>query len=79
MHVHSTASTQFSAHARTLEFGAVNLVDLSCTPAVVDRTARLVRQGDPELVSVVSPRSGQIVVAQDGREASCEPATSRST
>ena len=69
MHVHSAAPTRFGAHARMLNLGAVDLVDLSCTPAVVDRTARLVQQGDPDLISVVFSRSGHILVTQDGREA----------
>lgn len=73
MHVISDAPETFVAHARTLELGAVNLVDLCCSPARVVRTPRLVRQLDPELVSVLVVRSGRLVVTQAGRAAVLGP------
>lgn len=73
MHVTSEAAERFVAHARVVDLGAVNIVDLSCSPARVVRSPRLVRQGDPELVSVVVARSGRLVVSQAGRAAILQP------
>lgn len=70
MHVTSASPRAFRACARTLDLGTVDLVDLHCTPSRVVRTARLVRQLDPELVAVVVVRTGRVTVAQSGRVAS---------
>ena len=73
MRVTSHAAESFVAHARALDLGAVNIVDLCCSPSRVVRTPRLVRQADPELISVVVPRSGRLVVSQAGRAAFLQP------
>ena len=69
----SPSPESFVAHARAFDLGAVNIVDLSCSPSRVVRTPRLVRQADPELVSVVVVRSGRLVVSQAGRAAFLQP------
>lgn len=73
MHVTSSSPGNFGAHARALNLGPVNVVDLCCSPARVERTPRLVRQLDPGLVSVVMVTSGRLVVAQAGSEALLQP------
>jgi AraC-like DNA-binding protein len=69
MRVTDTDPANFRATARALDLGSVNVVELTCSPSLVRRTARLVRQGDPELYSVVFPRRGTLAVSQGGREA----------
>lgn len=69
MRVTDTDPDGFRATARALDLGSVNIVELTCSPSLVRRTARLVRQGDPELSSVVFPRRGSLVVSQGGRQA----------
>jgi len=69
MRVRSDEPERFRAMARSLDLAAVNVVELSCSPSEVWRTARLVRQFDPEVYSVLFPLNGQVTVVQAGREA----------
>lgn len=69
MRVRSDEPERFRAMARSLDLAAVNVVDLSCSPSEVWRTARLVRQFDPEVYSVLFPLTGRVTVVQAGREA----------
>ncbi|MEU8752609.1 helix-turn-helix domain-containing protein [Streptomyces chartreusis] len=69
MAVTSSAPDLFRATARALEIGPVSVAELTLSPSVVRRTARLIRQADPELCCVVFARRGRLRVAQAGREA----------
>lgn len=69
MHVTSEDSERFTAHARALDLAGVDIVELTCSPARVMRTPRLVRECDPRLISVVLPMSGRLVLTQAGRQA----------
>ncbi|MEU9657006.1 helix-turn-helix domain-containing protein [Streptomyces chartreusis] len=69
MAVTSSTPDLFRATARALEIGPVSVAELTLSPSVVRRTARLIRQADPELCCVVFARRGRLRVAQAGREA----------
>ena len=68
MRVTSRTPGGFVARARSLDLGAVNVVDLHCSSARVIRTPQLVRQHDPELLCVLIARSGRLAITQAGRE-----------
>jgi AraC-like DNA-binding protein len=67
--VTDTDPDRFHATARAVDIGPLNVVELTCSPSVVRRTARMIREADPELCSVVFPRRGALVVTQGGRAA----------
>lgn len=69
MHFTSSSPETFGAHVRAVDLGAVNVVDLCCSPAQVLRTPQLVREVDPGLVSVVMVRSGRLAISQGDRKA----------
>lgn len=69
MHVGSQRPEEFRATARALDLAMVNMVELTCSPAEVWRTSRLIRSDDPELYSIVFPVRGGLAVRQAGREA----------
>ncbi|WP_225836214.1 helix-turn-helix domain-containing protein [Streptomyces sp. NK08204] len=69
MRVTSTSPEHFRATVRALFLGPVTVMELTCSPSVVRRTAALIRRSDPEMYSVVFPRRGDLMVTQAGREA----------
>ncbi|MFG1807160.1 helix-turn-helix domain-containing protein [Streptomyces sp. NPDC049040] len=69
MRVRSDEALGFRATARELDLRSVNVVELTCTSAVVWRTSKLIRASDPDLYSVVFSRTGGLAVSQLGREA----------
>ena len=58
----------FTAHVGSLDLAAVNVVDLTCSPTGIIRTARQVRDFDPELYSILLPRKGRVLVEQGGQQ-----------
>ncbi|WP_405987303.1 helix-turn-helix domain-containing protein [Streptomyces sp. NBC_00872] len=68
MRVRSDAAEDFRATARALDLGAVNVVELTCSPSDVQRTPKLIRKSDPELYSVVFALCGQLGVSQAGHD-----------
>ncbi|MGQ4489167.1 helix-turn-helix domain-containing protein [Streptomyces sp. SAS_281] len=72
MGVLSGEADGFTASVRGVGLGAVDVVQLTMSPGRVVRSARLVRQADPELVCVVLAASGRTVLGQAGREAVLE-------
>src|ERR1044072_394565 len=73
MRVTSDTPAAFTATARALDLGGVDVVELTSSPIRVHRGARLVREHDPELCSVLIPVRGRIGVVQVGREAALRP------
>ncbi|GHE45253.1 AraC family transcriptional regulator [Streptomyces longispororuber] len=69
MRVTTADPARFRATVRVLDLGPVSVVHLTCSPAVVWRTERLIRRADPELCSVLFPHRGALRVAQARREA----------
>ncbi|MEU2564030.1 helix-turn-helix domain-containing protein [Streptomyces longispororuber] len=69
MRVTTADPARFRATVRVLDLGPVSVVHLTCSPAVVWRTERLIRRADPELCSVLFPHRGALRVAQAHREA----------
>ena len=59
----------FRATVRGLDLAAVSIAELTCTPADMRRTPKLVRQSDPELYSIVLPLRGRLNLAQGERDA----------
>lgn len=62
------AGGDFEATVRHVDLAPLRVMELAVTPAAVERTQRLIRRGDPELLSVILPLDGDVVVAQSGRE-----------
>ncbi|CAG6396821.1 helix-turn-helix domain-containing protein [Streptomyces cocklensis] len=69
MRVRSDDAMEFRATARELELRSVNVLELTCSPAEVWRTSKLIRASDPGLYSVVFSSGGGIGLSQLGREA----------
>jgi AraC-like DNA-binding protein len=69
MRVSSDRPEDFRATARALDLAAVDVVELTCAPADVLRTPKLIRRADPELYCVIVCLGGGIGVCQLGREA----------
>ncbi|NUS16500.1 MAG: helix-turn-helix domain-containing protein [Streptomyces sp.] len=69
MGVRSDEPEGFRASARAMDLAAVNVVELTASPSHVVRTARMVRQSDPEVVCVTVACTGKLVMSQAGREA----------
>lgn len=62
-------AASFTAHVESLDLAAVNVVGLTCSPTGIVRTGRQVRDFDPELYSIVLPRTGRILLEQGGQQA----------
>ncbi|MGW0768420.1 AraC-like ligand-binding domain-containing protein [Streptomyces sp. NPDC002676] len=69
MRVTSTDPEHFRATARALDLGPVTVMELTCSPSLIRRTAALIHRSDPEVYSVVFPVRGGLTVFQAGREA----------
>jgi AraC-like DNA-binding protein len=69
MGIVSDAPEDFGATARTVDLGAVNVVELTVSPSGVLRTPRMIRRADPELCSAIVAVKGKLLVGQAGREA----------
>jgi AraC-like DNA-binding protein len=69
MGVRSQEADDYWAAARTVDLAAVNVVELAIAPSQVTRTARMVAQADPEVLSVAVASTGKLVMSQAGREA----------
>ncbi len=69
MRATSGAGADFRALARTRDLGPLRLLELTCSPSVLYRTAPLIRRSDPGLCSVVFPLHGALTVSQAGRVA----------
>ncbi|MBY8880312.1 helix-turn-helix domain-containing protein [Actinacidiphila acidipaludis] len=69
MRLAARADREFEADVRHVDVTPLRVMEMVVTPAAVLRTPRLIRRGDPELVSVILPLDGDLVVAQAGREA----------
>ncbi len=54
---------------KALDLSAVNIVELTSSPADIRRTPRLIRDSDPELYSIALPLSGRLMVEQGDRQA----------
>ncbi|MFD7867492.1 helix-turn-helix domain-containing protein [Streptomyces sp. NPDC057682] len=65
----------FAASLRGVELASVHMAELTMSPGKVVRSERMVRQADPELVSVVVAASGSVVLSQAGRDAVLDPTT----
>lgn len=63
----------FRATLRLLEFGGLTVWPSRYQPARFVRTARLVRQSDPERINISIPIHGSLNVTQDDHQASCDP------
>jgi AraC-like DNA-binding protein len=62
------ADRAFEATVRHLDVAPLTVVEFAVTPATVLRTLRLIRQGDPEMLSVILPLNGDLALSQSGRE-----------
>jgi hypothetical protein len=60
--------SEFEATVRHVDLAPLRVMEMAVTPAVVLRTQRLIRRSDPEMLSVVLPLDGDVVVRQSGRE-----------
>ncbi|MYW06815.1 helix-turn-helix domain-containing protein [Streptomyces sp. SID2563] len=69
----SPAADDFTALVRGADLAAVSVAELTMSPGRVVRSARMVRQTDPELVCVALAPSGVTVLSQAGREAVLGP------
>ncbi|WP_327401756.1 helix-turn-helix domain-containing protein [Streptomyces sp. NBC_01288] len=69
MRVTSTPPHRFRATARTRDLGPVRILELTCSPAVIRRTTRLIHRSDPAVCAVVFPLRGTLTVSQAGHEA----------
>jgi AraC-like DNA-binding protein len=68
----SADPTAFNARASGLELGALALSQMVCSSLELHRTARLIRQGDPEAYQVTITRRGRGGVEQGGSEVSLD-------
>jgi AraC-like DNA-binding protein len=66
------AGRQFEATARHMELNPLTVMELAVTPAEVLRTPRLIRRADPEMLSVLFPLDGGLLLAQSGRRTAVE-------
>src|SRR5262249_15004787 len=64
----SESPETFSATARELDLGQLNVVELTCSPLDVWRTPQLIKDYDPDLCAVLFPVRGRIGVIQADRE-----------
>ncbi|GAA1229594.1 helix-turn-helix domain-containing protein [Kitasatospora nipponensis] len=72
--VTSAHADDFKADMRRLELGPVTLLRTSFSPARFQRTARMVRQSDPEVYNLTLLLGGGMALTPDGgRSASFEP------
>lgn len=69
MGLHSPEEKHFRASLRAVDLAAVNVAEMAVSSSQVLRTAKMVRQADPELLCVVVGSAGKLVLSQDGREA----------
>lgn len=65
-------SGEFQATVRHADLTSLRVMELVVTPAAVLRTQRLIRRADPQMLSVVLPLDGGLVVAQAGRQTPVE-------
>lgn len=70
------ADREFEVAVRHVDLTPVTVVELTATPALVLRTSRLIRQRDPEMLSVIFPLNGELAVGQSGRETAVGASTS---
>jgi AraC-like DNA-binding protein len=68
MRLVSRAGAAFEATVRHVDLAPLRVVELLVSPASVLRTPRLIRRGDPEMLSVILPLRGDLVLSQSGRE-----------
>ncbi|WP_307795352.1 helix-turn-helix domain-containing protein [Actinacidiphila acididurans] len=68
MRLVNQADSPFEAMVRHVDLAPLRVMELAATPASVLRTERLIRRGDPEMLSVILPVNGGLAVSQSGRE-----------
>lgn len=69
----SDDANSFTGLVDSAVIGSVTMADVSASHALVERTPRLIRSGDPELYKVGLQVSGTSVIEQDGRQACLRP------
>lgn len=70
MRLESQGGLPFEATVRHVDIAPLKVVELVSTPSAVRRTPRLIRRGDPEMLSVLLSVRGGLAVRQSGRETS---------
>lgn len=73
MRLESQGGLPFEATVRHMDIAPLKVVELVATPSAMRRTPRLIRRGDPEMLSVLLPVRGGLEVSQSGRETSVGP------
>ncbi|MEU3531949.1 helix-turn-helix domain-containing protein [Streptomyces murinus] len=68
MRLLNRAGDTFEASVRHVDLAPLTVVKFSATPAAVLRTPRLIRRGDPEMLSLIVPVDAGLTVGQAGRE-----------
>lgn len=68
MRLEARPGTGFGAAVRHVDLAPLRVMEMAVTPATVLRTPRLIRRGDPQMLSVILPLGGSLVVSQAGRE-----------
>lgn len=69
MRLVARAGWEFKARVQHVDLAPLKVVELAVTPVAVLRTPRLIRRGDPEMLSVVLPLHGGLGLSQSGRQA----------
>lgn len=69
MDMASENADDFHAEARVLEIGAIRIWPTTQQPLQAQRTRRLIKQADPEILHLVLPLRGSIGIRQAGHEA----------
>ncbi|MGD3109420.1 helix-turn-helix domain-containing protein [Streptomyces sp. YGL11-2] len=69
----SNFAAAYDAHYRALQLGAIHVWPVTCHPLRFQRTAKLIRQSDPEQFHLALPQSGVHRLAWDDQKAQLNP------